>query len=28
LEAVITFTTGAVPREDDMLWTGVSAKQE
>jgi len=28
LEAVITYTTGAIAREDDMLWTGVTAKTE
>jgi len=28
LEAVITFVSGIVPREDDMLWTGISAKIE
>lgn len=28
LEAVITYVTGAHPREDDMLWTGTSAKLE
>jgi len=28
LEAVITLLTGRVPREDDMLWTGVNVKLE
>lgn len=28
LEAVITYLTGAVAREDDMLWTGITAKQD
>jgi len=28
LEGVITYLTGAVPREDDMLWIGITAKQE
>jgi len=28
LESVITFTTGAIPREDDMLWVGITAKTE
>jgi len=28
LEGVITFVTGYEPREDDMLWTGITAKQE
>jgi len=26
LEAVVTYTTGAVAREDDMLWSGITAK--
>lgn len=28
LEGVITFVSGAVPREDDMLWTGTTMKLE
>jgi len=28
LEGVITFITGVVPREDDMLWTGITATTE
>eukprot|EP01110_Echinostelium_bisporum_P011456 TRINITY_DN5335_c0_g1_i1.p1 TRINITY_DN5335_c0_g1~~TRINITY_DN5335_c0_g1_i1.p1 ORF type:complete len:324 (+),score=60.69 TRINITY_DN5335_c0_g1_i1:188-1159(+) len=28
LENVITYATGVVPREDDHLWTGISAKLE
>lgn len=28
LEGVITFVTGVIPREDDMLWTGISLKTE
>jgi len=28
LEGVITFVTGYIPREDDMLWSGITAKQE
>jgi len=28
LEAVVTFVTGTIPREDDMLWTGISLKTE
>jgi len=28
LEAVITFIFGAVPREDDMLWVGITSKTE
>jgi len=28
LESVITTVVGVVPREDDMLWTGVSARTE
>jgi len=28
LEAVITYVTGAIPREDDMLWVGITAKTE
>jgi len=28
LEGVITFLTGSIPREDDMLWTGTNVKLE
>jgi len=28
LEAVVTFLTGAIPREDDMLWTGIGLNME
>jgi len=28
LEAVVSYTFGIIPREDDMLWTGVTAKLE
>jgi len=28
LEGVITYVTGYVPREDDMLWVGISTKTE
>jgi len=28
LEGVITYTTGAIPREDDMLWIGTTLKTE
>jgi len=28
LEGVVTFATGVIPREDDMLWTGISLNTE
>jgi len=28
LEGVITYATGHIPREDDMLWVGITAKNE